>query len=452
MIITKKSFSRRTVLRGLGAAIALPLLDGMVPAFAGTRHSAAIPIRRFGAVYVPMGMSMGQWTPPSEGALELASTMESLEPFKDQLVVFSGLDSKPGDGTDSGPHPRCQTAWLTGTPAKRTEGADIYAGVSMDQIVAKEFGKETQLTSLELGIESNELMGVCNIGYSCAYNNTCSWRTATQPLPMENNPRAVFERLFGASDSTDPEVRLADILKTRSILDSVTEKVSLFRKGLSAGDSVRLGEYLDSVRDVERRIQKAEEQLDQELPEVEQPGGIPAQYEEHAKLMFDLMVIAYQSDMTRVSTYMLGREASVRSYPEIGVPDSHHPLSHHGNDPEKLAKISKINSFHMSLFSYFLEKLKATPDGDGTLLDHVLLLYGSGMSDSNIHYTRNVPSLVVAGDPDVFGIKGGRHLRYEDKPLANLQLTMLESLGFDPGHFGDSSGDLELELAVLTGV
>lgn len=443
MIITKKCLSRRTVLRGFGATIALPLLDAMVPAFAATRNTAAKPVRRFGAVYVPMGMNMRQWTPAAEGALQLQPIMEPLAPFKDHLLVVSGLDSKEGDGTDSGPHPRCQTSWLTGARAKRTEGADIYAGVSMDQIVAKEFGKETQLGSLELGIESNDLVGVCNIGYSCAYNNTCSWRTPTQPLPMENNPRAVFERLFGASDSTDPQARLADIQKNRSILDSVTQKVSFFQRGLSSGDRARVGEYLEAVRDIERRIQKAEEQVAQELPVVEQPIGIPGKYEEHAKLMFDLMAIAFQSDLTRVSTYMLGREASVRSYPEIGVPDSHHPVSHHANDPEKLAKISKINIFHIQLFAYFLDKLKATPDGEGSLLDHTLLLYGSGMSDSNIHYTRNVPTLVVGGS-DTFHIKGGRHLQYREKPLSNLQLTMLEKLGLPVETFGDSTGELNL--------
>ena len=443
MIVTKKCLSRRTILRGFGATIALPLLDAMVPAFAAAGTAAAKPVRRFGAVYVPMGMNMRQWTPAAEGPLQLQPIMGPVARFKDQLLVVSGLDSKEGDGTDSGPHPRCQTSWLTGARAKRTEGADIYAGVSMDQIIAKEFGHETQLASLELGIESNDLLGVCNIGYSCAYNNTCSWRAPTIPLPMENNPRAVFERLFGASDSTDPQARLADIQKNRSILDSVTQKVSFLQRGLSSGDRARVGEYLEAVRDIERRIQKAEEQVGQELPVVQQPIGIPATYEEHAKLMFDLMAIAYQSDLTRVSTYMLGREASVRSYSEIGVPDSHHPLSHHANDPEKLAKIAKINIFHMQMFAYFLDKLKATPDGDGSLLDHTLLMYGSGMSDSNIHYTRNVPTLIVTGR-NTFNITGGRHVQYSEKPLSNLQLTLMEKLGLQVAKFGDSTGELNL--------
>ena len=443
MIVTKMSLSRRTVLRGMGATVALPLLDAMVPAFAATRTG---PVRRFGAIYNAMGMNMRLWTPPSAGALELQPILGPLEAFKSHLVMVSGLDNKEGDGTDSGPHPRVQTSWLTGTRAKRTEGADIRAGVSLDQIIAKEFGKETQLASLELGIEANDLMGVCNIGYSCAYNNTVSWRTATTPLPMENNPRAVFERMFGGSDSTDIQSRLADIQKNRSILDSVTQKADSLKKRLGAGDQARVTEYLDAVRDVERRITKAEEQAGEDLPVVEQPIGIPSKYEDHVKIMFDLMAIAYQTDLTRVGTFMMSREASVRSYSEIGVPDSHHPLSHHANDPEKLAKIAKINTFHARLFAYFLEKLQATPDGDGTLLDHVLLLYGSGMSDSNIHYTRNVPTLVVTGK--AFDMKGGRHLQYPDVPLSNLQLTLMEKLGMNVERFGDSTGQLNL----LTGV
>jgi hypothetical protein len=446
MIIKKMSLSRRTVLRGLGATVALPLLDAMVPAFALTRNSAANPVRRFGAIYNAMGMNMRQWTPPSAGALELQPILGPLEPFKNHLLMVSGLDNKEGDGTDSGPHPRVQTSWLTGTRAKRTEGADIRAGVSLDQILAREFGKETQLASLELGIESNDLMGVCNIGYSCAYNNTVSWRTPTTPLPMENNPRAVFERLFGGSDSTDAQSRLADIQKNRSILDSVTQKADALSKKLGASDKARVAEYLEAVRDVERRIAKAEEQVGEDLPLVQQPIGVPTRYEDHVKIMFDLMAIAYQTDLTRVGTFMMSREASVRSYPEIGVADSHHPLSHHANDPEKLVKIAKINTFHTRLFSYFLEKLKATPDGDGTLLDHVLLLYGSGMSDSNIHYTRNVPTLIVTGE--TFNMKGGRHLQFPEKPLSNLQLTLIDRLGVPVEKFGDSTGQLNL----LTGV
>ena len=365
MIITKKYLPRRTVLRGLGAAIALPLLDGMVPAFAALRNTAAKPVRRFGAVYVGNGMNMPQWTPAASDTLQLSPTLQPLAPFQNRLIVVSGLDNKEGEGTDGGPHPRMQTSWLTGTRAKKTEGVDIRAGTSMDQIVAKEFGKETQLASLELATESVDLLGTCFLGYSCAYNNTISWRTPTMPLPMENNPRAVFERLFGASDSTDASARLAHVQKTRSILDSVTQEVSHFQRKIGPRDRTKLTEYLEAVRDAERRIQKAEEQVARELPVVDQPMGIPNTFEEHAKLMYDLLALAYQTDLTRVSTFLMVREASVRSYPEIGIPDSHHPLSHHQNNPEKLAKQAKLNAFHIRMFADFLERMQSTPDGDG---------------------------------------------------------------------------------------
>ena len=444
MIITKKHLPRRTVLRGLGATVALPLLDGMVPAFAALRNTAANPVRRLGVIYVGMGMYMKEWMPAAEGALQLSPILQPVAPFQDRLLVVSGLDSKEADGTDGGTHPRMQTTWLTGCRAKRTEGVGgVQAGVSMDQIVAREFGKATQLASLELAIESVDLLGTCFAGYSCAYMNTIAWRSPRTPLPMENNPRAVFERLFGASDTTDPRARLAEIQADRSILDSITDKVAHFQTGLGPSDRARVAQYLEAVRDVERRIQKAEEQVGRELPVVERPMGIPATYEEHAKLMFDLLAIAYQVDLTRVTSFLLGREASVRSYPEIGVPDSHHPLSHHGNDPEKLAKQAQINIMQMKLLRYFLEKLNALPDGDGSLLDHTLLLYGSGMSDSNLHIPRNVPTLVVGGGK-TFQITGGRHLRFPEKPLTNLQLTLLEKLRFPVEHFGDSTGELNL--------
>ena len=444
MIITKKYLPRRTVLRGLGAAIALPLLDGMVPAFAALRNTAAKPVRRFGAVYVGNGMNMPQWTPAASDTLQLSPTLQPLAPFQNRLIVVSGLDNKEGEGTDGGPHPRMQTSWLTGTRAKKTEGVDIRAGTSMDQIVAKEFGKETQLASLELATESVDLLGTCFLGYSCAYNNTISWRTPTMPLPMENNPRAVFERLFGASDSTDASARLAHVQKTRSILDSVTQEVSHFQRKIGPRDRTKLTEYLEAVRDAERRIQKAEEQVARELPVVDQPMGIPNTFEEHAKLMYDLLALAYQTDLTRVSTFLMVREASVRSYPEIGIPDSHHPLSHHQNNPEKLAKQAKLNAFHIRMFADFLERMQSTPDGDGSLLDHTILLYGSGMSDSNLHHPKDLPVLVVGGG-GTFSMKGGVHRRYTDEtPLANLQLTLLDKLGLPVERFGDSTGQLNL--------
>lgn len=445
MIITKKYLPRRTVLRGLGATIALPLLDGMVPAFAAPRNSAARPVRRLSVVYVPMGMNMSKWTPAAEGSLELSPILQPLAAFQDRLTVVGGLASEEATGNDNGPHPRAQTAWLTGARAKRTEGVDLHAGISMDQIAAREFGKETQLASLELALEAVDTLngGCASYGYSCVYSNTIAWRSATTPLPMEVNPRAVFERLFGAADTTDQKTRLARIQKDRSLLDAVTEKIASLEKRLGPRDRTKLAEYLDSVRDVERRIHKAEEQVGQEVPTVERPAGIPATFEEHGKLMYDLLTLAYQGDLTRVSTFLYGREASVRTFPEIGIPDPWHPLSHHQDIPEKLEKQAKLNIFHMGLFAYFLEKLRSTADGDGSLLDHTLLLYGTGMSNSNLHVYEDLPTLVVGGQ--AVPTKGGRHLRYpKGTPLANLHLTLLDKIGVPVQHFGDSTGELNL--------
>ena len=447
MIITNKHLPRRTVLRGLGACIALPVLDSMIPAFGGARAAAALPVRRFGAVYVGMGMNMPIWTQPQEGPLTFNPILAPMEPLGDRIVVVSGCDSKEGDGIDGGQHPRMQTSWLTGCRANRTEGVDIRAGTSLDQIIARQWEDRTQLASLELAIESTDLLGTCALGYSCAYNNTLSWRTPTTPLPMENNPRNVFERLFGASDSTGREARLQDIQTDRSVLDSVTRKAAGLRANLGAGDQLKLTEYLDAVRDVERRVRKAEEQVDRELPVVDRPVGIPPTFEEHVKLMFDLQTLAFQTDLTRVFSFLMVREASVRSYPEVGVPDSHHPLSHHQNAPEKLAKQAKLNTFQMGLLRYFVDKLAATPDGAGSLLDHTMLLYGSGMSDSNLHLPRNLPTVLVHGKG--YGIQGNRHIMAQDgTPFANLHMTLLDRLGLDVERFGDSSGELEL----VTGV
>ena len=438
MIITGKSLPRRTILRGLGATIALPLLDGMVPAFA----AAPKPVRRFSEVYVSMGMNMAHWTPPSEGPLEITRILSPVEQFKDQILVLSGLDSKAAEGRDGGIHPRTQTSWNTGVSAKKTEGPDIRAGVSLDQVIAKEIGNETQLPSLELALEPAGLSGNCAFGYSCTYLNTLAWKNATTPLPMEMNPRAVFERLFGASDSTDSKVRLLDIQNDRSVLDSVMRKIEGLKMRVGAGDRVKVNQYLEAVRDVERRIQLAEKQVERELPEVVRPAGVPGTFEEHAKLMFDLQVLAFQTDLTRVGTYLEARELSARTYPEIGAPEPHHPASHHGNDPEKLERLSKLNVFHISLFAYYLERLKETQDGDGTLLDNTLLLYGSGMSDGNVHLMYDVPTLVV-GSKKTFGIEGGRHLRKpKGTPLTNLQLTLMEKMGVHMENFGDSNGQL----------
>jgi hypothetical protein len=447
MIITKKALHRRTVLRGIGASLALPLLDGMVPALTAFAKTAAKPASRFGVVYVPNGIVMNHWLPAADGAaFELTPTLNALAPFRDRLVVVSGLNSRPPAsqaGQATGVHARASTRFLTGVPPKFTaSGSEVEAGVSVDQIVAKELGQHTQLASLELALESSESAGTCDLGFSCAYTNTISWRSPRTPLPMEHNPRAVFERLFGDGGTSGTAARLARMRRDRSILDSVTEKVSQLERGLGARDRAKLGEYLDAVRDVERRIQNAEEQSARELPVIEQPAGIPASFSEHAKLMFDLQVLAYQSDLTRVVTFMMGREFSGRTYPEIGVPDAHHPISHHQGDAEKLAKLAKINRFHVELFTSYVEKLKSTADGDGSLLDHMVLVYGAGMSDSNAHSPENLPVLLLGGANGL--MKGGRHLRFDpDTPLGNLHVTLLGKLGIEVDRLGDSNDRLE---------
>ena len=443
-IVMKKRISRRAVLRGLGATIALPLLDGMVPAFGAIGTTA---VRRLGVIYVPNGMNMWSWTPRAEGAaFALTPILQPLAPFRDRLLVLSGLaleeaNALPGEG--SGDHPRAQTAFLTGVHARKSEGADLHAGISMDQIAAKEFGQHTQLASLELALEANELGGGCENGYSCAYTGTIAWGGPTTPLPMEMNPRAVFERLFGATDSTDRRGRLARIRKDRSILDDVTSELEDLRRQLGVPDLRKLTEYLESVRDIERRLQKAEEQSDREVPIVDKPAGVPDSFEEHAKLQFDLMALAYQADLTRVATFLMGREQSARTYPQIGVPDSHHPVSHHENDPDTLEKLAKINTLHTKMLAHFLEKLRSTPDGDGSLLDHVTILYGAGMSNSDSHYHRDLPILLVGGGAGQ--TKGGRHLGFaQETPLVNLHLTLLDKMGVSVERFGDSTGKVDL--------
>ena len=452
MIISKMHLPRRTFLRGLGATVALPLLDSMVPAFAAGRDTAATPVKRLGIVYVPHGAVMDNWTPAAEGAaFEMTPILEPLAPFRDRLLVLSGLNNEPSvalPGDPAGGHGRISGAFLTGVHAKPTEGADVEAATSIDQIAAAHFRQHTQLASLELSLEATDIAGACDVGFSCAYLNTLSWRSPTTPLPTENNPRAVFERLFGDQDSTDPAARLTRIRKNRSLLDSVTAKVAQLHGQVGPADRTKLDEYLEAVRDVERRIQIAEAQSDREIPVVERPGGaIPATFEEHAKLMIDLQVLAYQSDLTRVITFMIGKELSSRTYPEIGVPDPHHPLSHHRNDVEALEKLTKVNTFHTRLFAYYLEKLRSTPDGDGSLLDHVMIMYGSGMSDSNVHDVHKLPLLLAGGGAGQ--IKGGRHLRYPDAtPLTNLYMAMLDKLGMPVESFGDSTG----RVAHLSGV
>jgi hypothetical protein len=451
-VILGKHLPRRTFLRGLGATIALPLLDGMVPAFAGQNSGATRAIRRLAVVYVPNGMHMANWKPKTEGAgYDLSPILRPLGPYKDKVLVLSGMsnlqaDPLPGEGL--GDHSRAQSVFLTGVHPKKTEGADIRAGISMDQIVARETGKETELASLELALEDVDLVGGCEDGYSCAYAGTIAWKSPTQPLPMTAQPRAVFERLFGAGDSLDRQARLARIDMDRSILDMVTNELASLQRKLGASDKVKVADYLESVRDLERRIQRAEEQSGRgELPATQQPQGVPELYSEYATLMFDLNVLAFQADLTRVSTFLMGREKDGRTYAEIGVPDPHHPVSHHQNRPEMLEKLSKINSFHMKLFAGFVEKMANTPEGNGSLLDHSLLMHGAGMSNSDTHFHHDLPILIAGGGAG--RIKTGRHVALPaETPLANLHLTILDKMGVAIENFGDSNGKLE----VLAGV
>ncbi len=444
MFISKMHLPRRTFLRGLGATVALPLLESMVPAMTALAQTAAAPAKRLGVFYVPNGMAMSYWAPKGEGPLgELPATLKSLTPFKDQLLLTGGLyDEAANLVKGGGDHARSAGTFLTCVPFKFTYGADVLAATTMDQIAAKEFSRHTQLASLELALDSNAILGSCDGGSSCAYTNTIAWSTPTTPLPMENDPRAVFERLFGTSGSTDAAARLSRIKQDKSILDFITEELARLDSRLGNKDKQKLTEYFDSVRDVERRIQKAEEQNSRELPVVDQPMGIPTDYATHAKLMMDLLALAYQTDLTRVATFMLAKEVSSRAYPEIGVSDSHHPLSHHQNEAAKLERLHKINEYHMQQFAHLVEKLKNIPEGDGTMLDHSVLVYGTGISDSNTHFHDDLPIAIVGGAKA--GIHGGRYVRYKQgTPLANLHVTLLDKLGVKVDKFGDSNGRLD---------
>jgi len=440
MNIFKKTLPRRTMLRGLGASVALPLLDSMIPALSSVHAQAAQPAKRLGVVYVPNGMAMKSWTPATAGSdFEITRILQPMAAYRDRMLVITGLN---GAQSNAGVHASASTRFLTGAIPARTE-SDLQAAVSIDQLVARQLGRQTQLGSLELALDQNDVFGSCDIGFSCQYTSTIAWRDANTPLPMETNPRLVFERLFGDIGSTDPSVRLQRIHKDQSLLDAVTERVAQLNRKVGAGDRAKLDQYLDAVRDVERRIQMAEAQSSRELPEVTQPAGIPETYEQHAKLMFDLQVLAFQTDLTRVITFMMGRELSGRTYAEIGVPDSHHPTSHHRDDPVLYEKVTKINEFHTQLLAYYLDKLDATADAEGSLLDNMLLLYGAGMSDSNQHSNRGLPLVLFGGGAGT--IKGGRHLRYpEGTPISNLHLTMLDKMGLPVDATPYSTGPLDL--------
>jgi hypothetical protein len=392
-------------------------------------------------MYVPNGMIMKNYLPLTEGAsYELTPTLSALAPFREQVLVLSGLECIPSPGRPGGAHAKASTRFLTDVSPPTSE-TWLDAGISVDQILANEMGRETQLASLELAIESSDTAGACDVGFACAYTNTISWRSANTPLPMQHNPRAVFERLFGDSGSTDARVRVARLQRQRSVLDSVTDEARRLGGSLGPADRSKLAEYLDAVRDVERRIQKAESQSGRELPVVDRPAGAPAGYEDHVKLMFDLEVLAYQSDLTRIVTLMLGREFSGMTYPQIGVPDAHHPVTHHAMEAEKIAKVALINAYHVRLFGYLLEKLKSTPDGDGTLLDSVTLIYGAGISDCNAHSVTNVPVVLAGGGAG--SLRGGRHVHYNSVPLANLHLTLLDRFGVHWDKLGDSTGRID---------
>ena len=442
MMITRKALSRRTVLRTIGAALPLPFLDAMVPALTAWQRTPAQAPLRFGAVYVPNGVIPGQWFPSAEGrAFEFTPSLKPLERFRDQVLVLSGLDSvpppPPGERQYNN-HADASTRFLTDVTPSRS----LRAGVSIDQILAKQIGQDTALPSMELALESVDSGSSCDFGRSCVYTGTISWAGPTQPLPMEHDPSAAFVRLFG-DGTADAKAREARARQKGSILDSLMEEVSRLQASVSAPDRSRLSGYLDSVRDVERRIQKAVT-FNAAEPSFDRPAGVPETFEQHARLMFDLQWLAYQGDVTRVTTFMIGREFSGRTYPEIGVPDAHHPISHHLRDPLRMEKCAKINQYHVSLFSEFVEKLKATPDGDGSLLDHVAIVYGAGMSEGNGHVPFNLPILVVGGASG--RIAGGRHVKFAGgTPLANFHLSMLDRFGVRIDQHGNSTGPISLD-------
>ena len=436
-----KPLPRRTVLKGLGTTMALPFLDAMLPSL----RAAVKPAHRFQAFYVPNGMAMEYWTPKGEGAsFELAPIMEPLAAYKDQMLIFSGIKA-----SWNYIHAGASGSFLTGTTRGGRNEVEIVADVSIDQLLARHFAKDTQVGSLELAMDAPANAGACTGNLSCVYTHTLSWRSPTQPLPTEWNPRVVFEKLFGDSGSTEQTARQARLRQHKSILDSVNDKLVSLKRELGPPDQVKIDEYTESIRDVERRIQMAEAQRNVELPSMEQPQGAPPVFEDHLALMLDLQVLAFQSDLTRVITFMIGKEQSARPYPQIGVPEAHHPLSHHNDIPELIARMSKINRYHTQLFSQYLAKLRATRDGDGSLLDHMTILYGSGISNSTRHSGDNLPLLVVGGGAG--RIKGGRHLTYSNKPsMANLLVTLMDKMDVPVDHIGGSTGELPID--TLTGV
>lgn len=441
MNFRQKSISRRTVLRGAGSVLALPLLDAMIPALTATAATPLAPqkLRRIGYVYMPMGFNPQEWNPVGETLGKLPSSLLPLETVKQNVAVVTGTDLQ---NAYPGSHATSNSAFLSAARAKRTESTDYFNGITVDQIAAKQIGRQTQLPSLELSMDLLSTVGQCDNGYACVYQNNLAWASPTTPLPSEAHPRMVFETLFG--DGGTPKEREAARKRRASLLDSVAVEVKRLQKDLGSGDRNKIDEYLTSIREVERRIANAESTArENPLPDLDRPVGVPAAYRDHARLMFDLQLLAFQGDITRIVTFQLAREASTRSYPEIGVPEPHHPVTHHGKDPEKLAKVAKINQFHVSLFAEFLEKMAAVPEGSGTLLDHSLYLYGSGMGDPDAHDHTNLPILVAGGAAG--NMKGGRHIKFEKpEPLSNLHLTLLNKVGVKLDKFADSTGTVEV--------
>jgi hypothetical protein len=450
MFVSKMALPRRTFLRGIGATLALPLLDAMVPALTAQAQTAARPVRRLGFIYLPNGVArnftgINYWTPVGEGAaFEFSPILAPLAPHRDRIVVISGLAQHQADAFDdgaNGDHTRGTSSWLTGVHPKRTEGADLRNAMSADQIAAAEIGKDSGLPSLELAIDLNFLGGQCENSYACAYMNTLAWRTPSAPLPTENNPRIVFERLFG--DGGSPEQRLVQARENRSILDSVMSDLQRLQQSLGAGDRAKVTDYVDAVREVERRIQGVERRNGSDLQDLTQPSGIPERFDEHVKLMYELQWLAYRADITRVVTFMLGRELNFRTYPEIGITEGHHGLSHHQDNPTQLAKYARLNTYQTELFNGFLEKLKSTPEGDGTLLDHSLFLYGAALSNPNLHAHYDLPVVLVGSAAGQ--LRGGRHIVYkQETPMTNLLLSMLDKVGVPVEKLGDSTGRLDM--------
>ena len=439
MIIAKKRLARRTFLKGVGVSVALPMLDAMTPAMALASEKSKSPMRlAFG--YVPNGIEMKSWTPAVDGAgFEFPRILKSLEPFREDLLVVTGLAHRTGASKEAGDHARAGGTYLTGVHPKRTTGADIEVGISVDQVAAQALGQKTRLASLELGCEATRMVGSCDAGYSCAYQNSLAWRTPSMPMPPEINPRLVFERLYGSlQTSADPKEQNALNEDRRSVLDYVNERTKKLMATLGPTDKRKIDEYLTAIREIEKRISRVEEENRQLTPEIEKPTGIPSNFAEHVRLMHDLLVVAFQSDITRISTILYSREGSNRAYPELGFTDGHHPITHHRYLPDLIEKVTKINVYHVEQFAYFIGKLKSIQEGDGTLLDSCMIVYGSSLSDGNKHLHEDLPTIIVGRGNGK--LKTGRHLTYSETPMTNLYLTLLDKMGAPIERLGDSTG------------